>query len=242
MSRLGRIFNHPKAAPRSEAGSARCRIRAVDSDEKEARRQAILDAAEKLFAAHQDMANVADVADAAGLAKGTVYLYFHSKEEVYLALHLRYAGRFLGELAARLSSAQTFGFAEVRSLAIKHILDEPNYLPLSACCVGFAAGAVSAAASAYFEARLGALLQAAGDGLERHFPQLEQGEGARLLRHSYAFMLGLYCLLRRSGPSCAPVDDTESFQEEATHVLARYWAQVAGIDDSATGISPGRGK
>ena len=35
------------------------------------------------------VANVAEVADEAGLAKGTVYLYFPSKEELLLALHER---------------------------------------------------------------------------------------------------------------------------------------------------------
>ena len=50
------------------------RIRALDGDDKEARRQTILNAAERLFNERHDLANVADVAAAAGLAKGTVYL------------------------------------------------------------------------------------------------------------------------------------------------------------------------
>jgi len=49
--------------------------------DKEERRNALLDAAEALFLAQPGrMASVAEVAQAAGVAKGTVYLYFPSKE------------------------------------------------------------------------------------------------------------------------------------------------------------------
>ena len=44
------------------------------------------------------MASVAEVAAAAGLAKGTVYLYFPGKEEMLLALHERHTARLLRAL------------------------------------------------------------------------------------------------------------------------------------------------
>jgi AcrR family transcriptional regulator len=50
------------------------------------RPEQLLDAARRVFAARgYSAATVQDVADAAGVAKGTVYLYFASKEELYLA-------------------------------------------------------------------------------------------------------------------------------------------------------------
>ncbi len=206
-------------------------MRALDGDEKEAKRQAILDAADALFAKHQNLANVADVAKAAGLAKGTVYLYFQSKEEIYLALHLRHVEQFFTRLIGRLESDQPFGFDEMQSLAQEHILDATTYLPLGACCIGFAAGAVAKEASAHFQARLTAWLEAAGQGLERHFQKLPRGEGVRLLQHSYAIMVGLHSLLReaRSVPKC---EGMGTFQDEARLALTRYWTHVARIDES----------
>ena len=47
---------------------------------------------------------MADVADEAGLAKGTVYLYFPSKEELLLAVHERNIDGFFRALIARLAS------------------------------------------------------------------------------------------------------------------------------------------
>ena len=46
----------------------------------------ILEAARKVFAMKGfNEATVDDIADAAGVAKGTVYLYYRSKRDVYLA-------------------------------------------------------------------------------------------------------------------------------------------------------------
>ena len=54
--------------------------RAVAVADKEERRNAILDAAEALFNEQPSrVANVAEVAETAGLAKGTVYLYFPAR-------------------------------------------------------------------------------------------------------------------------------------------------------------------
>jgi len=54
------------------------------------RREDIVDAAEKVFfSMGLKNATMDDVADAAELSKGTLYLYFKSKEELYLAIHLR---------------------------------------------------------------------------------------------------------------------------------------------------------
>lgn len=63
------------------------RTRAVDESAKRKRRADLLAAAERLFAARDYGAvAVAEIARAAGLAKGTVYLYFGTKEELFLEL------------------------------------------------------------------------------------------------------------------------------------------------------------
>jgi AcrR family transcriptional regulator len=58
------------------------------------RREQILDAAERVLVERglRD-ATVADVADAAGVAKGTMYLYFVSKDELLVGLRTRYLAR-----------------------------------------------------------------------------------------------------------------------------------------------------
>lgn len=63
------------------------RRRAVGEDEKAARRRHILGAAKETFAASGYQATgMADVARAAGVSYGTLYLYFDSKDDLFHAL------------------------------------------------------------------------------------------------------------------------------------------------------------
>jgi AcrR family transcriptional regulator len=58
--------------------------------EKEQRHNDIIDAAERVFFSKgMENATMDDVAEEVELSKGTLYLYFKSKEEIYLAIHLR---------------------------------------------------------------------------------------------------------------------------------------------------------
>src|SRR5215213_9635624 len=60
--------------------------RAVREDQKERRRGEILDVAWRLFRGRSyGEITVSEVAREAGLAKGTVYLYFETKEEMFLS-------------------------------------------------------------------------------------------------------------------------------------------------------------
>jgi AcrR family transcriptional regulator len=71
------------------------------------RREQILDAAEQVLLAQGLAATtVADVAAAAGLAKGTVYLQYASKNDLIAALRARYLERFVAALGSRHRSAK----------------------------------------------------------------------------------------------------------------------------------------
>ena len=70
----------------------------------EDRRQDILDAATRTFAAKGvSKSTVADIAEAAGVAKGTVYLYFGSKEHLLAALRDRHVDELLEHVSSLLS-------------------------------------------------------------------------------------------------------------------------------------------
>ncbi len=169
--------------------------RAIALEDKEVRRQAILDAAERLFVRHPDrMANVAEVAEAARLAKGTVYLYFPSKEEMLLALHERQVAQFFARLMARLMRPGTVDFDDIFPITRKHLIRRPGYLALTSRCFGLMDREIPVGAAIAFKARIAATLTAAGAELERHFG-LPNGEGVTVLLHSYGLIVGLWQLL-----------------------------------------------
>jgi len=171
------------------------RHRAVLAEDKEERHHAILDATARLLLRSPDrVANVAEVADEAGLAKGTVYLYFASKEELLLALHERNVASFFGAMNARLERPEPLTLDFMLALTREHMVDDPIYLPLATRCFGLMATRMPPETAAAFMERMGGRLQSAGAGLERHFPALPPGGGLALLRRSYALIIGLWQL------------------------------------------------
>ena len=176
------------------------RQRAIQAQDKQVPQQAILDAAERLLVREPDrVASVSEVADEAGLAKGTVYLYFPSKEELLLALHERNIEGFFTPLVARLESARQLTIDDMFELTRDHIVAPPLFLPLASRCFGLMAQAIPEDAATAFHQRMMARLVRAGAGLERHFPQLHPGDGLALLRHSYALIIGLWQMYGAKG-------------------------------------------
>jgi AcrR family transcriptional regulator len=60
--------------------------------ETRSKRQAIIEAARNIFATKgYEETTIAEIADEAGVAVGTVYLYFHNKREIYTSVSLDWA-------------------------------------------------------------------------------------------------------------------------------------------------------
>ena len=176
--------------------SARTRPRAIASEDKEERRQEILDAVAALFLKHPGrMPSVEVVAARAGLAKGTVYLYFPSKEEMILALHERQGQVFFAVLLARLSEKGRVDFDSVFEVTRDHMIRVPGYIALASRCFGMLEREIALEPAVAFKARVAQLLQRAGAELERHF-DMAHGEGLRILMHSYALIVGLWQLVQ----------------------------------------------
>jgi AcrR family transcriptional regulator len=169
------------------------RQRAIHAGEKEERHHAILDAAERLLLRSTGRGpSMADVADEAGLAKGTIYLYFPSKEELLLALLERNIDGFFLALAEMLEGSAPLGIDQILVLVQRKIVEPPLFLPLAGRCFGWIGQGLPVDVARPFNARMAGRLERAGAALERHFQELPAGDGVVLLRHSYALILGLW--------------------------------------------------
>ena len=214
------------------------RQRAIQAEDKQERQQAILDAAARLLARSPErIANVAEVADEAGLAKGTVYLYFPSKEELLLAVHERNIDGFFRALIERLADATPVTVGDVLALTHRHIVEPPLFLPLAARCFGMMGQGVPAEAALAFKQRMAERLSAAGAGLERHFAELKPGHGLALLRHSYALIIGLWQMspaAQANGMACpmsgpgAPTALDYDYAAELDRALLALWGGTVG--------------
>ena len=176
------------------------RQRAIQAEDKRERHDAILDAAERLLLRSPDrVANVAEVADEVGLAKGTVYLYFPSKEELLLAVHERRIDGFFRDVIAAFDGPAGGGLDAMLGLTRKHLVEPPLFLPLAARCFGSMAHGIPPETALAFRQRMAVRLERAGTGIERHFPALPHGGGVTLLRRSYALIIGLWQMSANAG-------------------------------------------
>ena len=211
------------------------RQRAIALEDKEQRRQEILDAAEKLFVKHQErMPNVADVAQAAGLAKGTVYLYFPGKEEMLLALHERHTAAFFDRFMALMKGGAAVGFDEIFAVAREHYIAAPGRLALTSWCFAMMERGMPLQAAVDFKVRVGARLALAGTALESHYPTLEAGMGARLLQYSLALMTGLWQFVHPNQRFGKALEKTglkvymRDFELEIERALRGLWSGLVG--------------
>ena len=198
------------------------RQRAMLDEDKLVRRQSILDAAASLLLEHpRQLASVEEVARATGLAKGTLYLYFRTKEEIYLAVHERQTHEFFDTLEQLLAKERRVpSLKRFNRNVVETIRRHPGFLPLAIQCPEFERNA-DIDVVAGFKTRIGARLAHIGGVVESIYPALKPGEGTQLLIRSYALMLGLWQLV-----SPTPVREQLLARDELAMFRLDYGTQL----------------
>lgn len=167
--------------------------RARSREAKAERKEAILAAAAALFASGSVTAiSMAGVAARAGVAKGTPYLYFKTKEELFLAL----LERNLDDWFDALDAALGYGTGRLQATAltdlfVSSLAERPVLRQLLALLGTVLEHNVEYDRALRFKWRLAGRTSATGALLERRTVFLRPGDGARLLRHLQALAVGL---------------------------------------------------
>lgn len=174
------------------------RARAIRQEDKIERRRDILSAARELFLSRPEgLASMDELAQATGVAKGTLYLYFPSKEEVLLALHERNVHEVFdaidAEIASKSKSKKTLTLQDLSRLARRYIIESPIYLPLATLVIGFIGRSIPVEEVVRFHLSVMKRVNRSGHALEDALA-LRAGDGARLIEYTHAFVLGLWQL------------------------------------------------
>ncbi|HEX5339400.1 MAG TPA: TetR family transcriptional regulator [Gammaproteobacteria bacterium] len=174
--------------------------RAMTDQQKQTRRAGILRVAMQRFATTPyDTLSMADIAAETGVAKGTLYLYFHSKEELFLALYEQELDDWFDELDAALSGRQGAGSIEgLLQLVSESIARRPAFLRLIAILHTVLERNVDHATALRFKTRLRERVLHTGALLEQNLPFLQAGQGAELLLKIDALVIGFQHLAEPS--------------------------------------------
>ena len=170
----------------------RIRTRAVAAEDKELRRRAIVAAAHALV--HRDPSAsflVDELARRAGLAKGTLYLYFGSREEVLLTLHVQQSHEIFDVIERALAQPNADA-RKVLAAGMAYLRTHPEFYPLASNCRSMLDTNISETAALAFKIAIANRLAPIGERIEALYPGLAPGEGAALLMNSYAFIIGLW--------------------------------------------------
>jgi AcrR family transcriptional regulator len=170
------------------------RRRAVKDDQKEARRQMILAVAWQQFqetAYHAVTMN--SVAEQAGLAKGTVYLYFNTKEELFLALQEQQLQAWFDDIDMRLQAAaeRTTTIPTIVDLLSSSLEQRQGLTRLLAILHTILEHNIERDTAIRFKRMLLTHVARTGALLEQCLPFLESGQGAQLLIRIHALVIGL---------------------------------------------------
>jgi AcrR family transcriptional regulator len=206
--------------------------RAYGSEDKQARRAAILQAAAALYGdGHGDLPTVQVIAQASGLAKGTVYLYFRSKEAIFSALLLDGWSKVVGlvENTFAPSLAEHDGSPTGTFLAayVAHLDKHRGLLRLDALRPVLERG-LDLDALADFKRTFVERLVAGGALIDRSLG-LKEGKGVKLLTRTHALTCGLWQSLGSGPPGGRTVDAGLAatlypvFVEELAEALAEFW-------------------
>ena len=166
-------------------------MRARSEDAKQRKFHMILDTTAQLFTKHRQLETVATIAKAAKIAKGTVYLYFRTKEEIYMELSVAGFTRwhdglrnFLLDQRPKLADFVTF---QCRSLA-----DYTVFVDL----VALASVVLEENLSVDYvrDARLRLRQQTirTAELMSRTFPEISEQTCQRRLRYFYTFGIGFW--------------------------------------------------
>ena len=175
--------------------------RAMTEEQKRLRRADILKVALHRFSLMPyEHLSMADTADAAGVAKGTLYLYFRSKEELFLAVYTDQLDAWFDELDTALAAAEGgVSIAAFLQLLGDSLARRPELLRLIAILHTLLERNVDHATAKRFKTWEKERFLKTGGLIERYLPFLKPGQGTELLLRIDALVIGFQHLAEPSG-------------------------------------------
>lgn len=191
--------------------------RARQEEDKELKRQSILDAAEALLnLGKYTLPSASEIASKAGLAKGTLYLYFRTKEEIYLALLAEGFANWLETIKDELMAASPSIEATLGSYSL-FCVKNPKIIFLASLSPAILELNISEEMAYLFKKKLADEIREIGELMTKAFPRLSLEHARKLFINSYALTIGLW---QHTHP--APIIEKVFKREEVSILLMNF--------------------
>lgn len=212
--------------------------RARSRADREDRREAILDAAASLFdrIGFRDL-SMSLLAERSGVAKGTLYLYFPTKEAVFLALYQREMTAWFMAVSAAIPELPQDDHHRLAGLLVDAVESRPQLPALASLLHTVLERNIPFEDALAFKRELLASTQALAGVLENRVEFLGEGGGLRLLLRVHALLIGTWQaatpapiarrVLDEPGMEDLRIDFSEEF-ENSLVLLLEGWRRAEG--------------
>ncbi len=209
--------------------------RAMSDEEKLERRQAILVAALELLAeADYQEISISSIARKAGLAKGTIFLYFRTKEELFLQLQIGEYKSWFNDINNRirvlLQEAKKGSIDEFVKAIVSSAVDHPMLIRLIPILQVTLERNIDYRTALEFKRFLLNETLTTGALIEQYLPFLHQQDGAQFLLDLQILLVGLIQtahpaplveqVLKKEGLDVLQINFEERLQETLTLLLS----------------------
>jgi AcrR family transcriptional regulator len=205
--------------------------RATNQEDKLSKRHVILTAALQIFkSSSYSEVTMSTVAGKAKLAKGTLFLYFPTKEEMFLALMEEQLNEWFDEVNAELDShAGGSSVPEISALLANSLQERVEFTRLLAIHSTVLEQNVSYESILNHKQLILQRLSETGARLESSLPFLQAGQGGHLILQCQALVVGLWHLtdssltarmvIEKEGLTAFKLDFNFEFQNVLTSLL-----------------------
>lgn len=169
--------------------------RARSDEDKEERRAQILATALRMYVENPSFAafTMSALATEAGLAKGTLYLYFRTKEALFLALLERMLAEWFDEVERSTArGAGPWAADQAAEVLLGSVRGRRTLLRLLTIMATILEHNVAFETALEFKRALHERAAVVGARLEARLPWLAAGEGGRILVYLHALVVGLW--------------------------------------------------
>lgn len=168
-------------------------LRARSDDEKILKRQMILDAAWYLLEKSDGKLPTAiEIANYANISKGTVYVYFKTKEEIFLDLFLAKLREWAKYTEKILGSKKTNDIPSVSSALAQYPSKNPLILVLGGLLHGIIEKNAPFTALLKMKTQVAELMQSIGSLLNKYLPWLPPEQGAKSMLTLYTLYTSVF--------------------------------------------------
>ncbi|NTS76619.1 TetR family transcriptional regulator [Catenovulum sp. SM1970] len=209
--------------------------RARTEKDKEQKRGLILNTASQLFDANPEiLPTAAAIASQSGVAKGTVYLYFKSKETIFLTLLEQHYQTWFADISAAIT-VDSPEADDIINAICQYIEAQPQFFQLASLSHSVLERNVANDDLLAFKTSLSNIVKITANNLAAKLQSTDEELCAKLLMRSYAILLGIWQIAQKDNQQ---LDATQfailqpEFGSEARSALLQLWQGHLSSKDS----------